>query len=265
MFYDSRNVLSFSKDYDKYTKNTLITHLSEALTQITNMDYDLTKPKTIIQLRDRPDFKSLLKPKPKKQSFEQREVLYLSPDHIVRLLQIHMLTPTINSHRCIFLLFTGARFENSLLDRKPHCLTLSPHATRRLHSPHEACKIETFECFNILSIETKTNQNAKLYIHPAIYNSYLFLKNEKIQLSDNRILQTTNQFLSQNINPSFSSHSLRRTLPNLTFNDTNRNTGIWKSNAINSYISFTTRISELVHFANQQTKYFVSTNCNGNQ
>ena len=124
-----------------------------------------------------------------------------------------------------------------------------------LHPCFQKSEFICLECYHVLTVETKTNLKEKLYIHPYIFNLTKKLMAIKTGRAVNTLNQETNKFVAEFLNPEFSSHTVRKTLTNLSLSS--RNTGRWRSETTisNSYLHFTTRISDLMEFIKTRTKF----------
>jgi len=241
-------------------KGKLIQQTSIFLSDLANLSAEsLLTPQIKINLGARPDFFGISTKSRTKKAKSAKEVLYLSPHHVVNLVNLHIAQNSDITKRLMFQLCTGCRFENSIFfssgNKHRFEFRESPHSMNKLHQADKPCEFICLECYHVLTVETKTNLREKLYIHPYIFNIAKELMAMKTSKAINTMNQETNRFVSQNLNPEFSSHTVRKTLTNLSL--ASRNTGRWRSETTiaNSYLHFTTRISDLLLFIEERTRF----------
>ena len=241
-------------------KSALISQMGLALTDLASLSSDsllVTTPK--IQLQNRIEFASL-STKSKKSNRAHKEIQYLSHDQVLSLVNSHLTSPSIVSHRLIYMLFTGCRIENSIFNAscksRTHQLIKSVHSLKKLHSEYEACSIPSSDCYHCIVQESKTHQKERFYVHPKILPTYEVLSSQQPFLAINTITQHVNKYLSTTINPSYTSHVVRKTLANLVIAPS-RNTGAWRSQGTmeRHYVNLTTRISDLMQYVCSETKF----------
>ena len=241
-------------------KSALISQMGLALSDISSLDNDcllVNVPK--IQLNNRLEFSSL-STKSRKSNRAHQEIQYLAPDQVIALVKNHITSPCMITNRLLYMLFTGCRIENSIFSAsgkvRSHEFIESVHSIKKVHSEFEACQIPSSDCYHCVVQESKTHQKERFYLHPKIYSIYLELNRTTSTLAINTQTQHVNKYIVQRINPSFTSHVIRKTLANLVLAPS-RNTGAWRSSTTmkRHYVNMTTRISDLMQFVCDQTSF----------
>ena len=266
-FFDPELVKSWLKSSTvTVDKGKLIQQTSIMLSDLANLSApSLLTPTVKINLGSRPDFLGISTKSRSKKAKKAKEVMYLSPHHVVNLVNLHLEQNSDITSRLLFQLCTGCRFENSIFyssgRQHRYDFSLSPHSKVGMHRAEQVCEFICLECYHVLTVETKTNLKEKLYIHPYIFNLTRKLMAIKTGRAINTLNQETNKFVAEFLNPEFSSHTVRKTLTNLSLSS--RNTGRWRSETTisNSYLHFTTRISDLMEFIKTRTKFVECQEC----
>ena len=263
-FFDNENALTWVKKTEIFVdKYKIMQQLSLALSDLANLSkQSLLVQDVKISLLNNPEF-AVLSTKKSSKKTGTKDLKFLSPEHVIKLLNMYVENPHVVVSRLVFQLFTGSRFENSIFhstDRGevPVEFILSQHAQQNIHEPGKACVYECIECFHTLIMESKVCKKERFYIHPKIYELTRFLMEYKSDVSLNTSNQRANKWLKENINSEFNSHAVRKTLTNLTLGTSdNRNTGRWRSTSTMTkhYLSFTTRISDLASFASKFSSF----------
>ena len=221
-FFSSNNIRQFIMNQELFNTNLALVHSNKMVNDLQKTD-DVRCNNVSINLLDRFEFKSLAPVKVKYKAINRLQII--SNDQIRRFIQMHHNGESFLGCLLYFQMMSGLRVRNCML----HLDNNTYIDSRHMHEPDQFCDLENIECCRRIKLRTKTADNEIVTILPNIYRCSERIRQHKPQMTDSSLLKVYNMYIKRIFGPQYTSHDIRRILPNFMELKSTRNTGLWRS------------------------------------